>query len=1003
MINFLMAHHSLRLQLMCFISGLTIRELKGRNMIRLLLGFLSSNKDDNYFLKVAGILVGVVLAISAGSVHSQILLTEVSEVETGYAHACALSVGGVVKCWGNDNHNQLGVGVDNGDAATHVIGLSPGVVELAVGSFHTCALTDVGGVRCWGNNANGQLGNGSTYAPYAAQLPNDVVSLTSGVVAISAGGDHTCALNSAGGVACWGSNYSGQLGDGTTVNRPAPVPVVGLSSGVVAISAGDQFSCALMDVGTVKCWGGNSFQQLGNGSSTNNVFPTEAVGLTNVVEISSGEFHSCALTTSQIVKCWGGNLTAQLGDGTTETRFAPVTASVIGQGVTQVSAGRNHTCVLKADGGARCWGGNNEKELGNGTGLFSSTPVNVSGLSSGVSSISAGYQFTCAVLNNGQVKCWGDSDAVYFSIGTPFELRDFPVLVMQSFSPTVRSLTRGNGEVQVRFSPPLNDTGHPVTGYTVVSRPAGGVDAHAGTTESYIDTGTGDIVRLMTGLSNGTTYAFTVTATNAMGAGLPSASINMRAIPSTDGTSSSAGSSNGSDEGCGAPVPVEFGVVRNANLTSDDCTTGIRMNDYYTDRYSFVGVPGQQIAVRLSSSDFDTHIYLMSPHASVLAADQDYTSGVSLIPAYGGTYWLPASSTGTHIIEVTSNQTFRTGAYSLLVTNGPLSSSSSISSSRSSSSVASSSAISSSAGSSSVASNSAVSSSAISSSAISSSVISSSSSSSIGVCNIVIPAVSGVASAGTLASGDCTTGYHGINNYTDRYSFTASPGQQVIISLSSSAFDSFVTLRGPSGNFIASDDDGGGGRNSRIPATSGTFTIPAGISGAYVVEVTSYSAMQTGTYSLLITSATGNTSSSFAASSVSSSVVSSASNSSAANACSSSITSVVNVANNGTLAATDCNAGARGAGYYTDRYTFTATSGQLVAIQLSASAFDTYLYLRNSSGTTIASNDDGGGGTNSRIPASSGLFTIPTAGTYVIEVTSYSSGRTGAYTLLRSQ
>jgi hypothetical protein len=107
----------------------------------------------------------------------------------------------------------------------------------------------------------------------------------------------------------------------------------------------------------------------------------------------------------------------------------------------------------------------------------------------------------------------------------------------------------------------------------------------------------------------------------------------------------------------------------------------------------------------------------------------------------------------------------------------------------------------------------------------------------------------------------------------------------------------------------------------------------------------------------------------------------------------------------GTLAAGDCTGGARGAGYYTDRYSFEASPGQMVAFLLTSSAFDSFMYLRNPSGTVIASNDDGGGGTNSRIPASSGVFTIPAgaSGTYVIEVTSYSSGATGAYSIWRSQ
>ena len=111
---------------------------------------------------------------------------------------------------------------------------------------------------------------------------------------------------------------------------------------------------------------------------------------------------------------------------------------------------------------------------------------------------------------------------------------------------------------------------------------------------------------------------------------------------------------------------------------------------------------------------------------------------------------------------------------------------------------------------------------------------------------------------------------------------------------------------------------------------------------------------------------------------------------------------VAGVTASGSLASGDCTQGARGSSYYTDRYSFTATAGQKVSLQLSSSAFDSFIYLKNASGTVLTSNDDGGGGTNSRIPATSGYYTLTTAGTYTVEVTSYASGKTGAYTLLRT-
>jgi alpha-tubulin suppressor-like RCC1 family protein len=216
-------------------------------------------------------------------------------------------VSGAVKCWGS-NGGALGNGTTATTSGTPVpvTGFSGTVTSVSVGgdasSGFACALISGGAVQCWGYNASGQLGNGSTTT---SAIPVTVSGLTD-AVAVSAGYDGACALTSAGAVMCWGANSVGQLGNGTTTSSSVPVQVTGLTSGVTAISTAANSACAVTSGGAAQCWGSNNTGQLGNGSTTNSLTPVQVETLTSGVStIAVGFDWACAVSGGG-VWCWGG-------------------------------------------------------------------------------------------------------------------------------------------------------------------------------------------------------------------------------------------------------------------------------------------------------------------------------------------------------------------------------------------------------------------------------------------------------------------------------------------------------------------------------------------------------------------------------------------------------------------------------------------------------------------------------------------------------------------------
>lgn len=281
------------------------------------------------------------------------------------------------------------------------------VTQLSAGSGHTCAITIDGAAKCWGFNGQGQLGDGTTQE---RPTPVDVFGLQSGVTFISAGANHTCAVVN-GGVKCWGVGSSGQLGNGTTTNaQTTPVDVSGMSSGVASVSAGS-YTCAVTTLGAARCWGSTVNGQLGNGDTSGKTqsTPVPVTGLQSGVSlISVGFNHACAIVNGG-AKCWGRGQFGQLGYGGTSTIASPIDVSGLTNGVSLISSGYYHTCAVTTAGTAKCWGHAGDGRLGDGQKSFNrTTPVDVIGLGSAtVTSIVADSQNTCAITSGGVAKCWG--------------------------------------------------------------------------------------------------------------------------------------------------------------------------------------------------------------------------------------------------------------------------------------------------------------------------------------------------------------------------------------------------------------------------------------------------------------------------------------------------------------------------------------------------------------------------------------------------------------------
>jgi alpha-tubulin suppressor-like RCC1 family protein len=330
--------------------------------------------------------------------------------------------------WGYNGQGELGPGYRSAllSTAAPVTGVAPIKQIAAAGEWGAALLTD-GTVKVWGGNVSGQLGDGTTETKLT---PIAVQGLAGPVSQIAIAGEHTVALLSNGTVETWGSNVYGQLGNGTDgggkegcttlCNSSTPIPVPGLS-GVAAVFASGADDAALLNNGTVVAWGENKSGQVGDGTQVQKDSPTAVPGLSAVRTLALGAGatlggHMLALRNDGTVEAVGLNAEGQLGDGSTENSLVPVTVSAL-SGVTAISASFTHNLALLSDGSVRAWGSNRFGQLGTNTPASCGTTLKPLACATApipvplgaATAISAGYSFSLAI-SNALAYSWGHNN-----------------------------------------------------------------------------------------------------------------------------------------------------------------------------------------------------------------------------------------------------------------------------------------------------------------------------------------------------------------------------------------------------------------------------------------------------------------------------------------------------------------------------------------------------------------------------------------------------------------
>ncbi|MDD5397204.1 MAG: fibronectin type III domain-containing protein, partial [Candidatus Moranbacteria bacterium] len=353
---------------------------------------------------------------AGNNAHVDLGYSGISAVASGLGHTLLIRSDNTVWAWGENGNGQLGDGTQTARLTPVQIrnsndnGFLANVEAVAVGNDHSLALGSDGTVWAWGAGNFGQLGDG---ANGIAQFPTKVKNFDgngelSGVIAIAAGNGYSLALKDDGTIWAWGSNSKGQLGNGTNVDSNLPVQVsIARQVSIVSSGVDSETTLVVTSDGNVWAWGEGSLGQLGNGTSADSNVPVQVSGISNVTSINGGKNRSVALKQDKSVWAWGNNSSGELGDGTNDASNVPVQVSNL-TGISSISGGSDHSLAIKTNGTIWAWGNNNKGQLGDGTFSNRSMPVAVSNVGANNSVMVAGGQsFSVALKLDGSVWAWG--------------------------------------------------------------------------------------------------------------------------------------------------------------------------------------------------------------------------------------------------------------------------------------------------------------------------------------------------------------------------------------------------------------------------------------------------------------------------------------------------------------------------------------------------------------------------------------------------------------------